>query len=54
MERLDKARENYTQAFAEVSRYDARNYDIVLNVSPFTTDQIAQFLAENIRRKYKI
>lgn len=52
MERADKARENYTKAFAGTSRYDARNYDIVLNVSGFTTDQVAQFLAENVRRKY--
>ena len=52
MERADKARENYTKSFAGTSRYDARNYDIVLNVSGFTTDQVAQFLAENVRRKY--
>ena len=52
MERTDKARENYTKSFAGTSRYDARNYDMVLNVSGFTTDQVAQFLAENVRRKY--
>lgn len=52
MERADKARENYTKSFAGVSRYDARNYDMVLNVSGFTTDQIAQFLAQNVRLKY--
>ena len=52
MERTDKARENYTKAFADTSRYDARNYDMVINVSGFTTDQVAQFLAENVRRKY--
>lgn len=54
MERADKARENYTKAFAGTSRYDARNYDMVLNVSGFTTDQVAQFLAENVRRKYPL
>lgn len=52
MERTDKARENYTMTFAETSRYDARNYDMVINVSGFTPDQVAQFLAENVRRKY--
>ena len=52
MERTDKARENYTKSFAGTSRYDARNYDMVLNVSGFTTDQVARFLAENVRRKY--
>ena len=49
MERADKARENYTKSFAGTSRYDARNYDM-----GFTTDQVAQFLAENIRRKYPL
>ena len=54
MERTDKARENYTKSFAGTSRYDARNYDMVFNVTPFTTDQVAQFLAENVRRKYDV
>lgn len=54
MEKTDKARENYTEAFAEVSRYDARNYDMVFNVSPFTTDQVAQFIAQNVRLKYPL
>ena len=52
MERADKARENYTKSFAGTSRYDARNYDMVINVSSFSTDQVARFLAENVRRKY--
>ena len=52
MERTDKARENYTKSFAETSRYDARNDDMVIHVSGFTTDQVAHFLAENVRRKY--
>lgn len=49
---IDKARENYTKTFARISRYDARNYDLVINVTPFTTDQVAQFLAYNLRLKY--
>lgn len=52
MEKTDNARENFTKTFADVSRYDARNYDMVINVSGFTTDQVAQFLAENVRKKY--
>ncbi len=52
MERVDNSRENYTKTFAGTSRYDARNYDLVINVSPFTTDQVAHFLAENVRLKY--
>ncbi len=52
IEMVDKARENYTKTFAGVSRYDARNYDFVINVSHLTTDDVAKFLAENIRKKY--
>ena len=52
IEVVDKARENYTKTFAGVSRYDARNYDFVINVSQLTTDDVAKFIAENIRKKY--
>jgi len=54
IEELDKARENFTKTFADVSRYDARNYDLVINVTPFTTDQVAKFLVENLRKKYDV
>ena len=52
IDEMDKARENYTQTFAGVSRYDARNYDFVFNITNFSTDLVAKFLAENIRKKY--
>lgn len=48
---VDSARESFTKNFAGVSRYDARNYDIVINVSRFTPEEVASFLAENIRKK---
>lgn len=51
IDETDNARENFTKSFAGVSRYDARNYDLVINVSPFTPEAVAAFLAENIRRK---
>lgn len=51
IDEIDKARENYTKTFTDTSRYDARNYDLTINVSPFTTESVAAFLAENIRRK---
>ena len=54
IEELDKARENFTKTFAGVSRYDAHNYDFVINVTPFTTDQVAKFLVNNIRLKYTL
>lgn len=51
IEKTDVARDNFTKTFAGTSRYDARNYDITLNVSRFSTEAIAAFLAENIKRK---
>ncbi len=51
IEATDAARETFTKTFAGTSRYDARNYDITLNVSHFSTEAIAAFLAENIKRK---
>lgn len=51
VDETDNARETFTKYFAEVSRYDARNYDLVINVSRFTTETIADFLAVNIRKK---
>lgn len=51
IEKTDAARDNFTKTFAGTSRYDARNYDITLNVSRFSTEVIAAFLAENIKRK---
>ena len=52
IDKIDEARDTYTQAVAGVSRYDARNYDFVFNVTQFPTDLVAQFLADNIRKKY--
>ena len=49
---IDTARENYTKTFANVSRYDARNYDFTINVSNYTTEQVAQFITHNVRLKY--
>ena len=51
IDETDKAREIFTKNFAGVSRYDARNYDITINVGSFSTEAVAAFLAENIRRK---
>jgi len=52
IDKIDEARDTYTQTVAGVSRYDARNYDFVFNITQFPTDLVAQFLADNIRKKY--
>lgn len=51
---VDKTRENFTETFAGVSRYDARNYDLVLNVGNLPTEPIAAFLADLVRRRFSL
>jgi cytidylate kinase len=54
MAEADNAREAYTKTFSGTSRYDARHYDLVCNVSGYDTDDIASFLANLIRRKFQL
>ena len=51
IEEVDKARENFAKYFAGSSIYDTRNYDFSLNVGRLNTEDVATFLADNIRRK---
>lgn len=51
MDDTENARETYTKYFASASRYDARNYNLTIDVSRFTTEEAAQYLAENIKSK---
>jgi cytidylate kinase len=51
IEKVDEARENFTKTFSGKSRYDSRNYDLVLNVSGQDPEQVAQFIAECVKRK---
>ena len=41
---IDQARENYIQRYAGVSRYDARNYDLVLSADGHTEEELADFI----------
>lgn len=50
----EEARETFTQTFSEKSRYDARNYDLVLNVSGLDPKSVAEFIAGCVRQKIKI
>ncbi len=54
MTEADDAREAYTKTFSGTSRYDARHYDLVCNVSGYEIDDIASFLANLIRRKFQL
>ena len=45
---IDKARENFIKRYAGVSRYDVRNYDLVLNAEGHTEEQLANLILSYI------
>lgn len=49
--KVDEARENFTNTFSGKSRYDARNYDLVLNVAGLEPKEIAEFIAACVRKR---
>lgn len=49
--KVDEARENFTMTFSGKSRYDARNYDLVLNVSGQDPKQVAEVIGRLARLK---
>lgn len=49
---IDERRDKFTKQYTGVSRYDAHNYDFVLNVSNIPTYHVAVFLAQNIKLKF--
>ena len=48
IDRVDKARENYIQEFASTSRYDLRNYDLVLNMDYLTEEEAVDVILKAI------
>ena len=50
---VDTGRENYVKKYTGSSRYDTRNYDIVLNADEHTEDEIVDLILQYIRRKVK-
>ena len=53
IDKVDMARENFTKTFSGKTRYDARNYDLVLNVTNLDPAEVARFIAECVERKQK-
>jgi len=41
---VDKMRENYVNKYCRVSRYDTRNYDLVITMDGKTEDEIADLI----------
>ena len=53
IEKVDKGRERYTQEFSGTSRYDTRNYDLVINVANLTEDEAVGIIWEYITKQKK-
>jgi len=47
---VDKGRDNYVSRFAGTSRYDARNYDLVLNVGSLSEEDAVELILDYINR----
>lgn len=53
IDRVDSERDNFISTVAQTSRYDARNYNLCLDVSNFDINLLVDFLAENVCRVVK-
>lgn len=51
IDKVDEARENFTKTFSGKTRYDARNYDLALNVTGLEPKEVARFIAESVKRR---
>ena len=51
IDEVDKARENFTKTFSGKTRYDARNYDLALNVTGLDPKDVARFIAQCVKQK---
>lgn len=49
IDKVDKMRENYVSEFAGTSRYDARNYHLVLNMDELSEDAAVNLILQYIR-----
>lgn len=51
IEKVDKGRERYTKQFSRTSRYDTRNYDLVINVANLSEDDAVDLIMEYINKQ---
>ena len=49
IEKVDKARENYIQRFAGVSRYDSRNYDLCIKADDHSEEELVDMILAYIK-----
>ena len=51
IEKVDAMRENYIRRYTGTSRYDSRNYDLVLNVDDLSADEAVEVILRYIGRQ---
>ena len=44
IEKIDKMREDYVKNYAHTSRYDTRNYDLVIKIDGKTEEEVANMI----------
>lgn len=49
IEKVDKMRENYVKKYTHSSRYDARNYDLVLRADGMTESELADIIMQYVK-----
>lgn len=49
MDSIDESRENYVKRYTGKSRYDARNYDLVINADNHTEDELVDIILSYIK-----
>ena len=48
IDKVDEMRERYMKKYAKTSRYDARNYDLVISMAGKTEDEVADLIVQYI------
>ena len=51
IERVDKMRENYVKKYTDTSRYDTRNYDLVITMDRLSEDAAVDLILDYINRQ---
>lgn len=49
IKKIDKMRENYVQKYTKTSRYDTRNYDLVITVDGRSEDEIVDLIMDYLK-----
>ena len=49
IKQVDEARENYVKKYTGSSRYDTRNYDLVINMDNHTEDEALDIILKYIK-----